>query len=116
MAALRNAEHEHPYLVVVEDAHWADQATLDLLLHCARRVNDCRALVLVTYRSEDVDTSDGLRQTLGTAASASGTRRLDVPPLTVAGVSDLVAASRRHGPDRWTRAASTSSRSATPST
>ena len=94
MAALRNADHEHPYLVVVEDAHWADQATLDLLLHCARRVNDCRALVLVTYRSEDVDTSDGLRQTLGTAASASGTRRLDVPPLTVAGVSDLVAASR----------------------
>ena len=94
MAALRNADHEHPYLIVVEDVHWADQATLDLLLHCARRVNACRALVIATYRSEEVDGSEGLRQTLGTTASASGTRRLDVPALTVAGVSDLVAASR----------------------
>jgi DNA-binding CsgD family transcriptional regulator/tetratricopeptide (TPR) repeat protein len=93
MAALRNPDHEHPYLVVVEDVHWADQATLDLLLHCARRVNACRALVLATYRSEDVDGSEGLRQTLGTTASASGTRRLDVPALTFAGVSALVTAS-----------------------
>jgi DNA-binding CsgD family transcriptional regulator/tetratricopeptide (TPR) repeat protein len=93
MAALRNTDHEHPYLVVVEDVHWADQATLDLLLHCARRVNTCRAVVIATYRSEDVDGSAGLRQILGTTASASGTRRLDVPALTLAGVSALVAAS-----------------------
>lgn len=93
MAALRNTDHELPYLVVVEDAHWADQATLDLLLHCARRVHACRALVLATYRSEEVDGSEGLQLTLGTTASASGTRRLDVPALTVAGVSALVAAS-----------------------
>lgn len=95
MTALRNADHELPYLVVVEDVHWADQATLDLLLHCARRVHGCRSLVLATYRSEEVEVSEGLQLTLGTTASAAGTRRLDVPALTMAGVSELVASSGR---------------------
>ena len=46
--------HAAPYLLVIEDAHWADEATLDLLRHLARRIHTCRALVLVTYRPEDL--------------------------------------------------------------
>ena len=42
-----------PFLVVIEDAHWADDATLDLIRHLARRVHRLGALVLVTYRSEE---------------------------------------------------------------
>ena len=42
-----------PHLLVVEDAHWADEATLDLLRHLARRIHGCHALVMVSYRPED---------------------------------------------------------------
>lgn len=91
LGALREPSGRVPHLIVIEDAHWADQATLDLLLHLARRIHTCRALVVVTYRREDVDVTYGLRQLLGDSASATGTRRLDVPPLSADAVATLVA-------------------------
>lgn len=95
LAVLRGPEQPpdpRPFLLVFEDAHWADQATLDLLLHLARRIHTCRALVVVTYRSEEVDGTFGLRQLLGDSASGTGTRRLDVPPLSRGAVATLIAA------------------------
>lgn len=99
LGALRDPAHDKPHLVVVEDAHWADQATLDLLLHLARRIHTCRAVVLVTYRREDVDVAQGLRQLLGDSASATGTRRLDVQPLSRDAVTTLVAQHAKAHPD-----------------
>jgi len=43
-----------PVVAVVEDAHWADEATLDLLVFLGRRVADSPAVVLVTYRDDEV--------------------------------------------------------------
>lgn len=100
LAALRAPSGPVPRLVVVEDAHWADQATLDFLLRLARRVHDCRALVIVSFRREDVDMALGLGQLLGDTASAAGTRRLDVPPLSREGVATLVASRARSDPGR----------------
>ena len=48
-------------LVVVEDLHWADSATLDMLRFVGRRVDGCRALVLATYRDDDVGPDHPLR-------------------------------------------------------
>jgi hypothetical protein len=73
-----------PYLLVVEDAHWADEATLDLLRHLARRVHTCRAAVLVTFRPEDVPADHPLRRVLGDAATGAGVRRVDLAPLSPA--------------------------------
>ena len=48
--------------------------------------------MLVTYRPEDTTAGDhGLRVVIGDTASASGTRRIDLPPLTPSAVADLVA-------------------------
>ncbi|MFN8196016.1 MAG: AAA family ATPase [Nocardioidaceae bacterium] len=80
-----------PYLLVVEDAHWADEATLNLLRHLARRIHDCHALVLVTFRPEDAATGRGLRILLGDTATATGTRRIDLSPLSADAVGRLVA-------------------------
>jgi DNA-binding CsgD family transcriptional regulator/tetratricopeptide (TPR) repeat protein len=91
VAALREPPPGEPYLLVVEDAHWADEATLDLVRHLARRVHECRAVVLVTYRPEDLVAGHPLRVVLGDAASATGVRRLDVPPLSVRAVERLAA-------------------------
>ncbi len=91
VAELREPASGEPYLLVVEDAHWADEATMDLVRHLARRVHDCRALVLVTYRPEDVTAGHPLRMVLGDAATASGVRRLDLPGLSRAAVRLLAA-------------------------
>ena len=40
-----------PTVLAVEDVHWADSATLDLLRHVGRRVDDLPALLLLTYRA-----------------------------------------------------------------
>jgi DNA-binding CsgD family transcriptional regulator/tetratricopeptide (TPR) repeat protein len=81
-----------PYLLVVEDAHWADDATLDLVRHLARRVHRLRALVLVTYRVEETLGQHPLRVLLGDVASAVGVRRIDLAPLTLGAVRRLVEA------------------------
>lgn len=88
---LRDPPQARPYLLVIEDAHWADEATLDLLRHLARRVHGCRAVVVVTYRPEDAGAGSGLRLVLGDTASATGMRRVDLSPLTVDAVTRLAA-------------------------
>ncbi len=82
-----------PTVVVIEDLHWADEATLDLVVYLGRRVIDTGAMVVVTLRDED--TPDGLRvrAILGTLATAVGVHRLDVPPLSRAAVGELAASS-----------------------
>lgn len=91
LTALRHPPGGTPYLLVIEDAHWADETTLDLVRHLARRIHACPALVMVSYRPEDTTAGDGLRVLLGDTASATGTRRVDLSPLTAEGVSRLAA-------------------------
>ena len=45
---------QRPAVVVVEDAHWADQASLDVLRTLARRVPELPALLVVSYREEEL--------------------------------------------------------------
>jgi DNA-binding CsgD family transcriptional regulator/tetratricopeptide (TPR) repeat protein len=99
IATLRQPRQREPYLLVIEDAHWADEATLDLIRHVSRRVHGCHALVLVTYRPEDTTPSHPLRIVLGDAATATGTRRLDLPPLSRAAVRTLAQQHVRSHPD-----------------
>ena len=76
-------------VIAVEDVHWADEATLDLLSYLGRRIQHLRALLLVTYRDDALVSNDQLRLTLGGLASQRATRRLGLPALSAAGVSTL---------------------------
>ncbi len=89
-----------PYLLVIEDVHWADEATLDLIRFLARRIHGCRALVLATFRPEDAAPGHGLRVVVGDTATAAGTRRMDLSPLTADAVATLVAEHRRGHPEQ----------------
>src|SRR5918993_4991277 len=51
-------------VVVVEDAHWADEATLDWLTFLGRRIERLHALLIVTYRDDEVGPDHPLRRTL----------------------------------------------------
>jgi DNA-binding CsgD family transcriptional regulator/tetratricopeptide (TPR) repeat protein len=76
-------------LLVLEDVHWADQATLDVLRVLGRRIDSTDALVLATYREDEVQDEHPLRLVLGELASAAGVSRLSVPPLSAAAVRQL---------------------------
>ncbi len=91
-AALIQAVRADPGLtvLVVEDIHWADEATLDLLRFVGRRVQKERALLLVTFREEESAPSSPLRQALGELARQRGTRRVALPPLSQRAIEQLV--------------------------
>jgi predicted ATPase len=77
-----------PKAVVIEDAHWADESTRDLLQYLARRIGPAAVLLVVTYR-DDVDRADPLSLLLGDLATVPAVRRLDVPPLSTSAVAEL---------------------------
>ena len=78
-----------PVLVVLEDMHWADAATLDALRVLGRRIDGTRGLVIATYRDDEVESGHPLRTVLGELASAPGVSRVRVPRLSLEAVREL---------------------------
>jgi DNA-binding CsgD family transcriptional regulator len=92
LAQLRDASRPDRLVVVsIEDVHWADEATLDLLRYLARRVGHDALLVIATYRDDALDPGDPLRVALGDLVTQRTTRRLDLPSLTRDAVRRLAA-------------------------
>jgi DNA-binding CsgD family transcriptional regulator len=69
-------------VLVVEDLHWADDATLDWLRYLSRRIATTRALVVGSYRDDGPGDVAILRPVIGEVATHRGTRRLSLPPLS----------------------------------
>jgi predicted ATPase len=78
-------------VVAIEDVHWADEATLDLLSYLGRRIQYLHVPLLVTYRDDGLMANNPLRVTLGALASQRATRQLSLPTLSAAGVATLGA-------------------------
>lgn len=76
-------------LVVLEDLHWADGATLDALRLLARRVERVPAVLLVTYRDDGLDRAHPLRLLVGELPVVPWIVRLRLEPLSPAAVHDL---------------------------
>nr|WP_275691529.1 LuxR family transcriptional regulator [Mycolicibacterium sphagni] len=81
------------WLWVIEDAQWADGATLDLLRFLARRIGSLPLLMVVTYRDDEVDSSHPLSAALADIATGSEISRIKLEPLSLAAVSALAAGS-----------------------
>jgi DNA-binding CsgD family transcriptional regulator/tetratricopeptide (TPR) repeat protein len=77
-----------PTVAVIDDIHWADDATLDLLLYVSRRIGSTRSLVVATVRSEEVSSRPRVLELLGHLANL-GVERIALEPLTPAGVAEL---------------------------
>jgi DNA-binding CsgD family transcriptional regulator/tetratricopeptide (TPR) repeat protein len=75
--------------VAVEDVHWADEATLDLLGYLGRRLQDCALLLIVTYRNDGLAADDLLRIALGQLVTQPSTRQIELEPLSPEGVELL---------------------------
>jgi DNA-binding CsgD family transcriptional regulator/tetratricopeptide (TPR) repeat protein len=72
---------------VLEDLHWADEATLDVLIVLAARIDSAPALVLASYRDDELDRAEQLRLVLGDLVSRP--RRLKVESLSETAVVEL---------------------------
>jgi DNA-binding CsgD family transcriptional regulator/tetratricopeptide (TPR) repeat protein len=80
-------------VVVIEDIHWADEATVDLLRFLGRRLRDAPVLLVATYRDEDLAAGDPLRAALGEIARQRTTRRVELAPLSADAVRILAGSS-----------------------
>lgn len=86
-AALNELERVET-LVVFEDLHWADEATLDLLKYLGRRIHRTHAMLAVTYRDDELGPWHPLRLVIGELPRAS-THRMSLAPLSEAAVTEL---------------------------
>ena len=94
MALLRALRRRGPAVLVLEDVHWADEATLDVLALLAARIGTTPALALASYRDDEQGRDERFRLVLG--ALVRGPKRLKVETLSQAGVAELA---RPHGVD-----------------
>ncbi len=80
-----------PVIAVIEDVHWADDATRDLIVFIARRITGTRAVVVITYRDDEVAAGHPLRVVLGNATTSASIHRMHVPRLSEEAVAQLAA-------------------------
>ncbi len=66
---------QSPFILVIEDIHWADEATLDFIKYLARRIQRTTTLLILTYRDDEIGHNHPLRRVLG-----------DLPARDVAGL------------------------------
>ena len=79
-----------PSILVFEDVHWADEATLDVLKYLGRRMQGVPAVMILTYRDDEIGQRHPLRLLLGDLATFAATRRIALPPLSEGAVRDLI--------------------------
>jgi hypothetical protein len=94
---LCEAAQSTPVVLVLEDLHWADKATLLLLKYLARYPREARLMVLGTYRETEVDVDDPLSAMLAELGRERLLERRALGPLDAAAVSELIGV---HAGDR----------------
>jgi class 3 adenylate cyclase len=92
VALLAVPAREQGLLLVIEDAHWADSATRELLDHLARRLTNMRSLLLVTYRSDELDRRHPLTPLLQTWRRTGVAELLALSPLEQGEIAEMIAA------------------------
>jgi predicted ATPase len=91
-AFLRNASTVQPLAVVLEDLHWADRGTLDLLVHLARNLDGARLTLVATYRDVEVDRTHPLSAALAELRRAATFERVLLRGLSVDQVQRMLGA------------------------
>ncbi len=78
---------------VIEDAHWADGATLDLVRFLTRRIGSLRLLLVISFRDDELAPAHPLAVTLGDLSNCAAVTRIRLEPLSLSAVATLAAGS-----------------------
>jgi DNA-binding CsgD family transcriptional regulator/tetratricopeptide (TPR) repeat protein len=88
--ALRRFGAAKPTVIVIEDVHWADSASLELLQHLVPHLEASRLLVVITYRSDELPRGHLLRTVAAKLERHRLTFRESLPPLAVSDMHELL--------------------------
>ncbi len=88
---LERLTREAPVLLFLDDLHWADPASIELLHYLARGIADQPVLVLSTYRAEEINTARGLRSLITSLRRAGLAEELVIARLGLEAVVELAA-------------------------
>ena len=80
-----------PLLLIMEDLHWADRSTRDLVAYLAAYLRSGRVMVVLTFRSDELHRSHPLRGLLGELGRNRRVQRLELPPFTRAELAEQLA-------------------------
>jgi len=91
-ALLVGRAERSPVVVVLEDLHWADRASRDLVAFLARTLRAGRVLLVVSYRSDELHRRHPLRPLLAELVRLPGVERLELAPFSRAELAEQLAA------------------------
>jgi DNA-binding CsgD family transcriptional regulator/tetratricopeptide (TPR) repeat protein len=90
-------------ILVLEDLHWADEATLDVLRTLGRRIEATSSLVLCTYRDDELGRTHPLRTVVGELGPLPGIESVRLEPLSAGAVAELSAGSNLDADELYRR-------------
>jgi class 3 adenylate cyclase len=89
---LRDAARERGLLLILEDLHWADPATRELVDYATRRLRSTNVLVLATYRTDELHRKHALLPTIQGWRRSGQAQLIEIGPLGPLAVKDMVMA------------------------
>jgi DNA-binding CsgD family transcriptional regulator len=92
LASLTDRAAVAPVLLVLEDLHWADTSTLDLVVFLAHNLDNCRLLLLVTYRADEVSSAERVGRLADGVRRSGAAIALELGPLEHEELAALVGA------------------------
>lgn len=92
LASLKRSSE--PSVLLIEDVHWADVGTLDFIRFLGRRIGHCNAVLVVSFRDDEVDPKHALRRVLGDLP-ADRLHRITLGPLSLEAVRQMAAGTDR---------------------
>ncbi|MDN3356707.1 helix-turn-helix transcriptional regulator [Actinomadura sp. DC4] len=99
LVLLERLAERRPLILVIEDAHWADRSTRDLLVFLLRNLRHTAVLVIITFRSDELHRGHPMRPVIAELERIEGVVRLDLPRLTRAETAGQLAGIIGHAPD-----------------
>ena len=92
------SDQKEKFVIVFEDIHWADEATLDFIKFFGRRIAQLRCLFILTYREDEIHAGHPLKNVLGQLPPDSFSR-LKLTPLSKPAVEKMAAERKYNGED-----------------
>jgi DNA-binding SARP family transcriptional activator/pimeloyl-ACP methyl ester carboxylesterase/tetratricopeptide (TPR) repeat protein len=96
LALLDGVAARTPVLLVLEDVHWADTSTLDLIAYLAHNLDKRRVLLVATYRADEPESAERVRRLADSVERSGAARTLELGPLAPTELAAIIEA--RAGP------------------
>ncbi|MFC4588670.1 helix-turn-helix transcriptional regulator [Sphaerisporangium corydalis] len=99
LTLLERLAERRSVILVIEDIHWADRSSRDLIAFLSRNLRTAPVLMIMTYRSDELHRQHPLRPVLAELSRVEGVVRLDLPRLSESEVAAQIAGIRGGVPE-----------------